>query len=122
MDWYFYLTKIDGHNSKTKYTILYPNIPSTLRPVEHGDSLPNSKPPQQWTLHEEGPTSTSPEEELGPSRSNVDPDFPELTVPHFLSQSELNDLVRDFCISKIQVEILASCLQGRNLLQHGVKV
>jgi hypothetical protein len=27
-DRYFYLNKIDGHNSKAKYTILYPSIPS----------------------------------------------------------------------------------------------
>jgi hypothetical protein len=36
---YFYLTKIVGHNSKSKHTIVYPDIPSALRPVEHDDSL-----------------------------------------------------------------------------------
>jgi len=61
-DWHFYLTIIDGHNSKSKHTVLYPNIPSTLRPLEHDNSLPMLKRPQQWTLHEEGPTSNSPEE------------------------------------------------------------
>jgi hypothetical protein len=44
--------KTDGYNSKSKHTIVYPNIPSALRPVEHDDSLPTPKPPQQWTLHE----------------------------------------------------------------------
>jgi hypothetical protein len=39
-------------------------------------------PPQQWSLHEEEPTSTSPEDEPRPSCTIVDPDFPELTVPH----------------------------------------
>jgi len=100
-DCYFCLTKTDGHNSKSKHTIVYPNIPSALRPVEHGDSLPNSKPPQQWTLQEE-PNSTSPEDESGPSCFNVDPDFPELTVPYLISLSELNDLVTDLNLSKIQ--------------------
>jgi hypothetical protein len=67
--------KTNGHNSKSKHTIVYPNIPSALRTVEHDDSLPTSKPPQQWTLHEEEPTSTSPEDEPGPSYSNLDCDF-----------------------------------------------
>jgi hypothetical protein len=87
-DCYFCLTEIHGHNSKSKHTIIYANIPSTLRPVKHEDSLPVPKPPQQWTLHEEALTSTSPEEETGPSCSSVDPDFPELTVPHLVLQSQ----------------------------------
>jgi hypothetical protein len=73
-DCYFCLAKIDGHNSNSKQTTVYPNIPSALRPVEHDNSLPIQEPPQQWTLHET-PTSTSPEDEPGPSCSSVDPDF-----------------------------------------------
>jgi hypothetical protein len=38
-------------------------IISNLRPGEQDVSLPVSKPPQQWTLHVEEPTSTSPEVE-----------------------------------------------------------
>jgi len=57
---------------------------------------------------EEEPTNKSPKNESGPSSSN----FPELTVLHLISQSELNDLVRDLNLSKIQVELLASRLQG----------
>ena len=76
-------TKIDGHNSKSKHAIVYPNIPSAIRPVEHGDSLPDPKPPQQWTLHEE-PTSTFAEDETGTSCSNVDPDIPERTVRYLI--------------------------------------
>jgi hypothetical protein len=79
--YYFCSTKIDGHNSKSKHTTVYPNNPSALRPVEHGDSLPNPKPPQQLTLHEEEPISTSPEEVSRQSCFSVDPDFPKLTVP-----------------------------------------
>jgi hypothetical protein len=43
--------------------IVYPSIPSALRPVEHDDSLQIPNPPQQRTLHEEEPTSTFPEDE-----------------------------------------------------------
>jgi hypothetical protein len=120
-DCYLCLTKIDGHNSKSKRTIIYPSIPSALRPVKHDDSLPVSKPPQQWTLQEEL-TSTSPEDEPGHSCSSVEPDCQELSVPHLASQSEINDLVRDLNLSKIQTELLASRLQSCNLLQQGVKV
>jgi len=59
IDCYFCSTKIDGHNSKSKHATVYPNNPSALRPVEHDDSLPNSKPPEQWTLLKEESTSTS---------------------------------------------------------------
>ena len=52
-DCFFCLTKIDGHNSKSRHTIVYPNIPSAPRLFEHDDSLPNLKPPKQWTVHEE---------------------------------------------------------------------
>ena len=64
----------------------------------------------------------SPEDEPGPSCSSVDPDFLELTLPHLISQSELNDLVRTLSLSKIQAELLPSRLKGRNLLQLGVKM
>ena len=105
---YCCLTKLDGHNSGYKHTVVYPNIPSALRPVEHDGSLPFPKPPQQWTLHEEEPNNTYPGDETGPSCSSVDSDFPERTVP----QSELHDLVRHLNLSKIQAEHLACVLIG----------
>jgi len=83
-DFYFCITKIDGHNSKSKHTIVSHSFLSGLRPVEHENSLPVPKPPQYCTLHEEEPTNTSPEDELGPTCSNVDPDFLERTDPHLI--------------------------------------
>ena len=53
-DCYFCSTKTDDHISKSKHTIVYPNTPD--------DSSPIPTPPQQWTLHEEKTTSTSPED------------------------------------------------------------
>ena len=50
----------------------------------------------------------------GPSCSNVDSDFPELTV-HLKSQYELNGLVKILNLSIIQAEFLASRLQSWNL-------
>jgi len=49
-----------------------------------------------------------------PSYSNVDPDFPQLTVLHLISQSEPNDLATVFNLSKIQAELLPSRLEGWN--------
>ena len=97
-----FVTKIDGHNSKAKHNVGYPNSPSARRPVEHDDSLPFPKPPQQSTGHEKEPTTTYPEDEPGSSCYNVAPDFPQLTVPHLISQSEFNDLAIELNISKIQ--------------------
>jgi hypothetical protein len=82
--------------------LIYPNIPSALRPVEHDGSLPVPKPHQQWALHEEEPTSTIPKDEPGPSCSSVNPDFPELTAPHLISQAELNYPVRDLIFRKFR--------------------
>jgi hypothetical protein len=93
-DYYLCLAKIDGHNSKSKHTIIYSNTP------DGSPGIP--KPLQQWALHEEATNSTSPEDEPGHSGSYVDPDFSELTVPHLISQSELKDLARDLSLSKIQ--------------------
>jgi len=98
----------------TEHTIVYPSITSALGPVKHDDSLSVRKPPQQWTLREE-PTSISPENKSGLSCSSVDSDFLELTLPHLISQSELNDLVRELSLSKIQAELLSSRLKGRSL-------
>jgi len=52
----------------------------------------------------------------------VDPDFPELTILHLISQPELTDLVRDLSLSKIQTALLASRQHGWNFLQQGVEV
>ena len=43
-------------------------------------------------------------------------------MPHLISQSELNDLVRDLSLSKTYLEILVSRPQGWNLLQQDVKM
>jgi len=48
----------------------------------------------------------------------MDPDFPELTVPHLISRYELK---RDLDLSKIQLQFLVSGPQGWNLLQKEVK-
>lgn len=53
-------------------------------------------------------------------------DLPEFesddSKPHLISQSELNDLIRDLQLSKSKSELLASRLQQWNLLAHDTQV
>ena len=46
----------------------------------------------------------------------------ESSVPHILTQDELNDLVRDLELSKSKTELLASRLQQWNLLKENVQI
>jgi hypothetical protein len=120
-DCYFCLTKTSGYTSKTKKLIKYPNLPSAIRPVPHNDSLLVPQPPADWTMPDDDETVMGDEMR----RDNVaDPDFqPGLSnEPHFITQAELNDLVRDLNLSKRQAELLGSRLQGWNLLTPGTKV
>jgi hypothetical protein len=100
----------------TEHTIVYPNITSVLGPVKHDDSLSIHEPPQQGSLHEEEPTSISPEDKPGPSCSSVDPDFLELTLPHLISQSELNDLVRELSLSEYSGRTLVFSSKGKEFV------
>lgn len=118
-DCYFCITNIKGITSKTKRSIQYPNIPSAMRPVPHDDSLPIPQPPDSYTLDSESHSgSTSPE--AGPSYIPSAHDLPD--TPHLITQSELNDLVRDLDLPKTKAELLGSRLQQWKLLEKGVKV
>lgn len=118
-DCYFCLTPpMQGITSKNKHTVSYPNIPSAIRPVPHSVELPVPTPPTSFTYD-----STSPEEEAGPSEdSEYIYESSSSTVPHLITQGELNDLVRDLDLSKSKAELLASRLQGWNLLAEDAKV
>jgi hypothetical protein len=44
VDCYFCCCNVKGSNSKNKKVILYPNLPSALRPVVHGPEVPVPEP------------------------------------------------------------------------------
>ena len=44
-DCYFCVTNTQGFHHKTRKKILYPSLPSAIRPVAHSDALPVPKPP-----------------------------------------------------------------------------
>ena len=113
-----------GLSRKKKHGIQYPNIPSAIRPVPHGEILPVPKAPEKYTLD-------SNEQEIESSASSGE--FPMSSQesyvascishePHFISQNELNDLVWDLELPKTKSELLGSRLQQWNLLEDGVRI
>jgi hypothetical protein len=118
-DCYFCLTKISGISLKSKHSIQYPSLPSAVRTVLHSQDLPVSKPPEKWAIDDNNDDEPVPMEQ-----DITDPDFQPSTSnePHLISQSELNDLVRDLNLSKSQAEFLGSRLQGWNLLQKNTNI
>jgi len=109
-DCYFCLTKVaSGMNRKRKQRICYPNITSAIRPVPHGEDLPMPEPPKEYNLNlemeEEDTEKTGPREE-----ERTDPDFqgPASESPHKLIQNELNYVIRDSELPKVNAELLAS--------------
>jgi hypothetical protein len=105
-----------SRRKKDKWTIVYPNIPSALRPVPHGE-----EPPKEFTVD-------SDDEDEG-KRTSGSPEPPASTEPHIshgrssapqlriLTQAELNDLIRDMELSKSKTELLGSRLKQWNLLE-----
>ena len=125
-DCYFCMTPpvSKGLSRKKKHGIQYPNIPSTIRPVSHGEILPVTKAPEKYTLD-----SDKQEIESSASSGKFPMSSQELYIascishePHFISQNELNDLVRDLELSKTKSELLGSRLQQWNLLANGVRI
>jgi hypothetical protein len=107
-----------------KSTLVYPNIPSAIRPVPHGDGLPVPKPPDNLAMYSDDEDSVSlNNEELQPSAS-TDADYVPNTdsYHHMITEGELNDLTRDLELPKNKSELLTSRLQQWNVLHHSVKV
>jgi len=100
---------------------MYPNCPSGLKPVLHDAENPVPIPPTD-------PNTTSDESTVEAERSaetQGDASYEEeldKDKPHFLTQADLNDLVRDLQLSKEKAEVLGSRLKQWNLLQPGINV
>ena len=125
-DCYFCMTPpvSKGLSRKKKHGIQFPNIPSAILPVLHGEILPVPKAPEKYTLD-----SDEQEIESSASSGEFSMSSQESYVascishePHFISQNELNDLVRDLELLKTKSELLGSRLQQWNLLADGVRI
>ena len=99
---YFCLADTQGFCHKTRKKILFPSLPSAIRPVAHSDQLPMPKPPV--TLPE-----TSAESSQSSSSSEFE-DEPNTNCPHLITQQELNDLVCNLNLPNSKSELLGSRL------------
>lgn len=120
-DCYFCMTKIAGFSKKNKSQIVYPDCESALKPVPHNEENPVPIPPGLPTIEND---SADDDQELQHDDDTDEFDDPqcENRQPHLLSQSNLDDLVRDLSLSKEKSELLASRLQQWNLLQEGTTI
>jgi hypothetical protein len=88
-------------NRKRKQRIDYPNIPSAIRPVPHGD-LPVPELPKEYSLNsemEEEDTEKTGLHEEEPTDQGFQ--GPASGSPHKLTQNELNDPVRNVELPKV---------------------
>ncbi|KAK2579003.1 hypothetical protein KPH14_002068 [Odynerus spinipes] len=115
-DCYFCWTNITGFNKKNKRQIVYPTVPSAIRPVltqEDASNLPCSNSMEYTVNDQELQEDTSSEEETFESSLEKQ--------AHLINQAELNNLISDLNLTKDKAELLASRLQGWNLLSSDTK-
>lgn len=115
-DCYFCMSKIAGFSKKTKSKIVYPDCDSALKPVPHEAEIPVPVPPT--SVATDSDMSDEEHEGAGDVEESYEPQCEE-SKPHFICQTDLDDLVRDLSLSKEKSELLASRLQEWNLLQKG---
>ena len=112
-DCYFCMVDISRlRKTKNRHDIAYPSIPSSIAPVPHNSELPVPKP--QCNKVSEDLT-------LSEDIEDSDDDFNIYQIymslePHFPSQQEMDDLVRDLGLTKSNAELLTSRLKEWNLL------
>ena len=114
----------NGISMKEKSTLLYPNIPSAICSVPHGNGLPVPQSPDNFAIYsDEEDSVSSNSEEQQPSASRDAEYLPSTNFSnHNITEGELNYFIRDFELPKNKAELLASMLQQWNLLHHFVKV
>jgi len=105
---------------KKKSTLLYPNIPSAIRPVPHGDGLPVPEPPDNFVMYSDDEDSVSSNSEEQQPSASRDADCLSSTDSsnHKITGGEITDLIRDLELPKNKAELLPSRLQKWNLLYH----
>jgi len=80
---------------------VYPNIPSAIPPVHHGDGLPVPETPDNFAMYSDDEDVSSNSEEQQPSVSR-DADYLPSTDSsnHKITGGERNDLIRDLELPK----------------------
>jgi hypothetical protein len=116
-DCYFCAFSIKGISDKNRKQLVYPSLPSAIRPVPHSLQLPVPVPPTTISSSDsdsDASISDDVHQPYEPSDAS--------STPHIITTGELNDLVRDLKLTKNQSELLASRLQGWNLLNVDARV
>jgi hypothetical protein len=105
---------------------MYPNIPSALRPVPHGEGICVPEPPKEFAVdsddEDEGKSTSGSPEPPAFTEPHVSHGRSSVPQPHILTQDELNDLVHDLELSKRRAELLGSRLKQWNLLEKNVQI
>ena len=104
-----------GVNKKNKHHVVYPDIPSAIKPVPHGPDIPVPSVPMDMDIPEEDDVQL---EDMDTSASYQPQNLNE-RQPKPLCQAQLNDLTRDLGLSKESAQLLGSRLNESNLLASG---
>jgi hypothetical protein len=124
-DCYFCLTDVAGISKKSKSAVEYPDCDSAMKPVLHSESLPVPVVPEEFHIEESDADSSDSQDEGACAMEGIESDRESwecAAEPHLITESDLNDLVRDLQLSKERSELLASRLKEWNLLDSSVKV
>jgi len=107
---------------KSKST-LYPNIPSAILPVPHGNGLPVTETPDNFAMYSDDKDSVSSNSEEEQPSASRDADYLPSTDSsnHKITEGKLSDLISDLELPKNKAELLAARLQQWNLLHHKKK-
>jgi len=123
-DCYFYMVPpvLGGIAKKKRGAIVYPNIPSALRPVLCGEGISVPASPKEFTIdsdeEDEGESTSGSPETPASTEPHVSHGRSSAPQPHILTQNEMNDLVHDLELSKSKAEVLGSKLKQWYMTLH----
>jgi len=94
----------NGMFMKKKSTLVYPNIPSAIRPVPRGNGLPIPEPPDNFAMYSDDKESVSSNSEEQQPSASRDAKYLLNTYSsnHKITEGELNDPIRDLNFQKIR--------------------
>ena len=103
--------------SRKKHPSVYPNLESAIKPIPQCNKIPvlafKGLPELELPGSEKDQASVLSADSSEDTVSHVG--FPPSSLPQLFSQGELNDLIRDFNLSKESSELLASRFKEKNL-------
>ncbi|XP_076039030.1 uncharacterized protein LOC143024134 [Oratosquilla oratoria] len=100
--------------NKNKHTVVYPDVPSAIKPQPHGPGVPVPSPPKNTELQDNIEDIEVDDTDTSVTYQTTST----MTLPRPLTQGQLNDLTRDLGLSKENAQLLASRLSESNLLSQ----